>query len=98
MFTNSTIAEPLFWIIMGILYTLLALSARYWAKDLKLNMNPWKWVLAAVWFILLNVVIAGGFTLMGENEPRAGRYFLIVFGTLCLVLGVGLWQLVKPKQ
>jgi len=97
MFTNSTILEPLFWIIMGILYTVFAISMTYWAKDLKLKMNWWKWLLSAIWFILLNITIAGGFTLIGENETRAGIYFLGVFGTIFIVLGVGLRQLIKLR-
>ncbi len=97
MFTNSTILEPLFWIIMGILYTVFAISMTYWAKDLKLKMNWRKWLLSAIWFILLNMTIAGGFTLIGENETRAGIYFLGVFGTIFIVLGVGLRQLIKLR-
>ena len=97
MFTNSTILEPLFWIIMGILYTVFAISMTYWAKDLKLKMNWWKWLLAIIWFIFLNITIAAGTTLIGENELRAGLYFLGVFGTLFIVLGVGLWQLIKLR-
>lgn len=97
MFTNSTILEPLFWIIMGVLYTIFAISIIFYAKDLKLRMNKWKWILIVIWFVLLNIIIAGGFTLIGENESRAGLYFLGVFGIIIIVFGVGLWQLIKPK-
>jgi len=97
MFTNSTFLEPFFWIIMGFLYTIFAISAVYWAKDLKLKMNWWKWSISAVWFIFLSVTIAGGFTLIGENELRAGLYFLGVFGTVMIVSGVGLIQLIRSK-
>jgi hypothetical protein len=95
MFTNSTIFEPLFWIAMGVLYTLFAISAVYWAKDLKLKMNWWKWTISAIWYILLTLTISGGFTLIGENELRAGLYFLGVFGTIMIVSGVGLIQLIR---
>jgi len=95
MFTNSTMLEPLFWIIMGFLYAVIAISAVYWAKDLKLRMNGWKWALSALWFVLLNITIAGGFTLIGENELRAGMYFLFFFGTLMIIFGVGLFQFIK---
>ncbi len=97
MFENSTILEPLFWIIMGILYTIIAISSTYWAKDIGLKMPWWKWLLSALWFIILNVTIAAGTTLIGENESRAGLYFMGVFGTLTIILGVGLWQLIKTK-
>jgi hypothetical protein len=98
MFDNSTIFEPLFWIVMGVIYTIVAISARYWAKDLALQMNWWKWTLVIIWFVLLNITIAAGTTLIGENEQRAGLYFLGVFGTLFIVLGVGLWQLIKREK
>lgn len=97
MFTNSTFLEPLFWIIMGFLYTIFAISAVYWAKDLKLNMTWWKWLLSVLWFIFLSVTIAGSFTLIGENEKRAGLYFLGVFGTISIVSSVGLFQLIRNK-
>ncbi len=97
MFENSTILEPLFWIIMGVLYTIIAISSTYWAKDLNLKMTWWKWTLAIIWFIFLNITIAAAFTLIGENESRAGIYFIGVFGTLSIILGVGLWQLIKLR-
>ena len=97
MFTNSTIFEPLFWIIIGAFYTLFTLSMIYWAKDLNLKMTWWKWILSVTWFIFLNITIAGGFTLIGENEMRAGLYFLGVFGTIMIVSGVGLWQVIKSR-
>jgi len=80
---------------MGVLYTIFAISMTYWARDLKLKMNWWKWLLSIIWFILLNITIAGGFTLIEENESRAGIYFIGIFGTILIVLGVGLWQLFK---
>jgi len=97
MFTNSTLLEPLFWIVMGVLYTIFAIGLTYLAKDLKLKMNWWKWLLSIGWFIFINITVAGGFTLIGENESRAGIYFLGVFGTVFIVLGVGLWQLIKSR-
>ena len=95
MFPHSTMFEPLFWIIMGFLYTIFMISIKYWAEDLNFNMNWWKWTMLSVWFILLNITIAGAFTLIGENETRAGLYFLGVFGTTLVILGVGLWRLLK---
>lgn len=95
MFPHSTMLGPLFWIIMGFLYTIFMISIKYWAEDLKFNLNWWKWTILSVWFILLNIVIAGAFTLIGENEARAGLYFLGVFGTTIIVLSVGLWRLLK---
>lgn len=95
MFPYSTMLEPLFWIIMGFLYTLFVFGLRYWAQDLKIKMDWWKWLLFTIWFIGLNIVIAGGFTLIGENETRAGLYFLGVFGVLFIILGAGVWKILK---
>ena len=95
MFPHSTMLEPLFWIIMGFLYTIFMISVKYWAEDLKFNMKWLKWTILSVWFILLNITIAGAFTLIGENEARAGLYFLGVFGTTIIILGVGVWRLLK---
>ena len=101
MFPQATILGPLFWIIMGLLYALLLLSSKYWFEDLDIKMNWWKWTALATWFILLSLTIAGGFTLLGEDEPRAAKYFLGVFGIISIISGVGLWRLLlygKEKQ
>ena len=61
------------------------------ARDLGLPMNWWKWLLAALWYGLLSIGIAGGFTLMGEKEPGAGYYFLGASLIVMVILGAGLW-------
>ena len=93
MFPHSTILGPLFWIVMGLLYALIIVSARVWAQDLGLQMNWWKWLLVAGWFCMLNFSIGGGFTLIGEGEQRAGLYFLGLFVTISIIAGAGLWRL-----
>ena len=95
MYLYSTILRPLFWIIMGLLYALLIGSAGIWAEDLGLSMTWWKWVLTAGWYIFLSFSVAGGFTLMGEKEPRAGYKFLGFFLAVTIVLGVGLYFLLR---
>jgi hypothetical protein len=89
---------PLFWIIMGMLYALIIYSARYWAKDLGLKMNWWKWLLSGLWFILLTLSLAGGMTLIGENEVRGGLYFLGFFLIISLILGVVLWRILSVNR
>ncbi len=93
MFPHSTILGPLFWIGMGLLYALIIVGARIWAQDLGLKMTWWKWLLTAIWYILLSVSISGAFTLFGENESRAGYYFLGIFVTITVILGAGLWRI-----
>ncbi len=92
MFPYSTILNPLFWIIMGLLYAFLIISVRYWMKDMRIKMSYLKWIFLTIWFILLNITIAGGFTLFGENEMKGGSYFLGFFGIIVIILGVGLWR------
>lgn len=43
-----------------------------------------------LWFILLSITVAGGFTLIGENELRAGLLFVAVPGTLIIIAGIAL--------
>ncbi|MGD8982674.1 MAG: hypothetical protein PVH99_14130 [Desulfobacteraceae bacterium] len=93
MLLYSTIARPLFWIVMGLIYALMIAAAPLWAKDLGLQMNWWKWLLTAVWYGLLSISIAASFTLMGEKEPRAGQYSLGLTLVIMIILGAGLWSL-----
>ncbi|PKP51393.1 MAG: hypothetical protein CVT92_12910 [Bacteroidetes bacterium HGW-Bacteroidetes-1] len=97
MFPNSTILGPLFWIVMGGLYTISFTGFYYWITDSIIKMNWWKWLLSILWFLGLNITIAGGFTLFGEKEIRAGFWFLSVFGGVFIVLGVGLWRLLTSR-
>ena len=93
MLMYSTFAKPLFWIVMGLLYALMIAGAPVWAEDMGLEMSLWKWLLAAIWFCLLSVGIAAGFTLMGEKEPRAGHIIALLTVVIMIILGVGLWHL-----
>lgn len=90
MFNNSNILEPLFWIVMGVLYTGFIFGMAAWFKDQNIKMNWWKWSLVILWFILLSIIIAGGFTLIGENEMRAGLLFMAVPGAVIIVAGLAL--------
>jgi len=94
MILYSTVAKSFFWIVMGLMYALVIIGSPAIAKDLGLQMNWWKWLLAAFWYVLLSIGIAGGFTLIGEKEPGAGKYFLICTVVIMSVLGVGLWNIV----
>jgi hypothetical protein len=95
MFPYSTMIGPIIWMAMGALAVIFLYGASLWLKDLGIAMKWWKWLLFAGWFAGICLVIAGAFTLIGENETRAGLYFLGVFGTIMIILGVGLWRLLK---
>jgi hypothetical protein len=91
MFIYTPLVRPAFWIIMGLIYALAIAGARVWAQDLGLDMTWWKYTLAMLWYILLNVGVASGFTLIGEKEPRAGWAILAAALTVMIFLGAGLW-------
>jgi len=93
MFPNSTILGPLFWIVMGLVYAIMIVSARYWAEDLQLKMTWWKWLLVSLWYVILSVCIAGAFTLFGEDEPKAGYYFLGISALVLFIGGIGVWRI-----
>jgi hypothetical protein len=93
MLLYSTFAKSLFWILMGLLYALMIAGAPMWAEDFGLHMNWWKWLLAAIWFCLLSIGIAAGFTLMGEKEPRAGYTIAGLTVAIMTILGIVLWML-----
>jgi hypothetical protein len=84
---------PLFWFLMGIIFVFVAASARAWAEDLRLRMNWWKWLLAAIWYGLLNLTFAAPFTLLGENETQAATFSIIFLLVISIILGVVLWRL-----
>lgn len=92
MFPHSTILGPLFWIVMGLLYAFLLISAKYWFKDLGIMMSKRKWILVGFYFIFINITVGGAFTLIGEDELHAGTYFLGIFGVISIILGVALWR------
>lgn len=83
---------------MGLLLALIIYSAKLWAKDLGLKMNWWKWLLAGLWFIILSLSIAGGFTLIGEREVTPGLYFLGSFLVINFLLGALIWRVIAKNR
>ena len=91
----SPFFKPIFWIIMGVLYVLMAIAAPLWAADLGLAMTWWKWGLAALWYLFLSYSIAGAMTLLGEREPGAWYRFLGFHSALTVVAAaVILWLVI----
>lgn len=78
---------------MGVMYTLFIAGMALWFNDLRIRMNWWRWCLVIVWFILLSIVVAGGFTLIGENERRAGLLFMAFSGGVLIVAGIAIGRL-----
>lgn len=87
MFPQSTIFDPIFWMVLGAIQVWVFSGAKIWARDLGIPMNWWKWSITASWYLLVMLTFAGAFTLLGENEGNAGWYFLGFVGTALIVLG-----------
>ncbi|MCW8331398.1 hypothetical protein MD588_21620 [Photobacterium sp. SDRW27] len=100
MFPQSTILDPLFWMVLGALQVLTFVGMRDWAKQFQLGMNWWKWLLAGGWWFSFVLTIAGAFTLLGENEGNAGWYLLGFAGTGLVIGGAVLLKvflMLKPR-
>ncbi|PSW04298.1 hypothetical protein [Photobacterium lipolyticum] len=101
MFPQSTVLDPLFWMLLGAIQVLVFAGANQWAKEYQLGMNWWKWTLVGGWWFSMLLTIAGAFTLLGENEGYAGWYFLGFVGTLLVIGGAGILKvllMLKPKS
>jgi hypothetical protein len=77
-----------YFLIVGALTSLVIIGAKAWAGDLGLKMSWWKWLLAAVWYLLLIFFVFLDFTLIGEGETAAGLKMLLFQGVILIFLGV----------
>lgn len=84
--------------IVGILTIPIIWGAILWSKDLGLQMNWWKWLLASLWYTLLVFFVFMDFTLMGEGEVGAGWKLLGFEGVIMIILGVGLARLLMKGR
>ena len=80
----------IFAFLVGLLTGAVVVGAAHWAKALRLKMNWWKWLLSALWYILLLFLLFAAFTFMGEGEVAAGWKTLGIAMVLIVVLGAGL--------
>jgi hypothetical protein len=94
MITNLVILA----FIVGLLSGAVIAGARSWASSLGLNMNWWKWLLAALWYLLLLFVIFAAFTLMGEGESGAGWKVLGISLVFLVILGAGLAKILLGNR
>jgi hypothetical protein len=88
----------LFWFLMGMVFVLVVAGARQWTTDLGIGMSWWKWLLAALWYGLLNLTVAAPLTLVGEFEAHAGGRLFAAMAVITFILGVGLWRLLRAGQ
>ena len=89
MITNLVI----FAFITGLFSGAVIVGAITWAKELGLNMNWWKWMLTAVWYLLLLFLVFAAFTFVGEGEPSAGWKTIGISVVVIVILGTGLYRI-----
>lgn len=89
MITNTVV----FSFVFGAASGLVIAGAVVWAKDLGLKMTWWKWLLAAIWYILLNFFVFLDFTMIGEGEAGAGLKLLLFQAVIMIIIGAGLVRL-----
>ena len=89
MITNLVV----FAFITGLFSGAVIVGAITWAKELGLNMKWWKWMLAAIWYLLLLFLVFAAFTFIGEGEPIAGWKTLGISVVIMVILGTGLYRL-----
>lgn len=85
----------LFWFIEGIFACLVVLGLKIWAEDRDIPMPWWKWILSFLWLVWVGFTLAFVGTSLGEGEPHAALMGGIIFGVVSVILGVGLWRLLR---
>ena len=86
MITNLVV----FAFIVGLFTGAVVVGAITWAKALGLKMNWWKWLLSALWYLLLLFLLFAAFTFMGEGELSAGWKTIGISVLVMVILGAGL--------
>jgi hypothetical protein len=82
-----------FWFVEGILFVVILLATREWARDRGLPMPPWKWALFVLWLAFVGFTLAFVGTSFGEGEPTAGIRGGLLFGLVSVIGGVGVGRL-----
>lgn len=98
MFPGTTIINYLFWMAMGAIQVILILSVTAWLKEGKRDAPWWQTLLLYGCFISFCAVVAGGFTLAGEYERRAGFYFIGTLGIPHIIIGALMLKLFVFKK
>ncbi len=83
----------IFAFVTGLLSGGVIVGAITWSKELGLKLNWWKCLLAALWYLLLLLLIFAAFTFIGEGEPAAGWRTLGLSTVVMVILGAGLYRI-----
>ncbi len=98
MFPGSTMLNYLFWMAMGAMQVIIVLGARAWLEDAGQKVAWWKMTLMYGCFVSFCAVVAGGFTLAGEYESRAGWLFIGFLGVPHIIAGAAMLKLFVFKK
>ena len=82
----------LFWFVEGVLFCVMVLALRAWARDRTIPLTWWKWLVFAVWVLLAGFTIAFVGTSLGEGEPTAAMRGGLLFGLVSAIVGVAVWR------
>ena len=82
----------LFWFVEGILFVVVVLAVKAWARDRSLPLPAWKWILFLTWVALAGFTIAFVGTSFGEGEPVAATRGGLLFGLISIIAGFGVWR------
>ena len=94
MITNLVI----FAFIVGLLTGAVVVGAITWAKALRLRMAWWKWLLSALWYLLLLFLLFAAFTFMGEGEVAAGWKTIGISVVIMVILGAALARILMAGR
>jgi hypothetical protein len=94
MITNLVV----FAFIVGLLTGAVVVGATSWARALGLRMSWWRWLLSALWYILLLFLLFAAFTFMGEGEVSAGWRTIGISVVLMVILGAGLARILLASR
>lgn len=98
MFPGTTILNYLFWMAMGLMQALVVAGAYEWLKFYKKKVTWWQMAMMYGCFLSACLVVAGGFTLMGEYETSAGWYFIGYLGVPHIIVATILVKLFVFKK
>jgi hypothetical protein len=82
----------LFWFVEGILFCVMVLALRAWARDRAISPSWWKWLAFGAWVLLAGFTIAFVGTSLGEGEPTAAIRGGLLFGLVSVIVGVAVWR------
>jgi len=82
----------LFWFVEGILFCVMVLALRSWARERAIPLAWWKWIAFGMWVLLIGFTLAFVGTSLGEGEPTAAIRGGLLFGLASVILGVAVWR------